>query len=460
MQRLTATAVLAAALCLGLACAACESCTPKSQKVQTAQGEATPATAPDARLYFISDLAGQIEPCGCVKDQPGGLDHLAAAVRKDWEGAGGHAVMAVGTTRGKAPFDMLSAAEKPQRLREAETIGGALRALGTSVELPGQADHSALRGGHPAHGPEDKTLPSGDFAPHAQLVAVGQVKIAVLVTDARPLDSKQRAAELEVERQRFAKDGAKHTVLLTTLGRGEAKRIAEFMPELDAVVVGRDLMPNDDNTDGFAPEQVGKTWILEPANHGQQVAVLDLWVQSAGVQARTLDVRESAGSDAAVLDLMRRMDQSSNEANAKQFASLLPAKASPSQAAYVGVKVCGTCHADALKVWEGTEHSHAYATLETRHKNFNLDCVGCHVTGYDKPGGSNVTHVEGLKNVQCENCHGPGSKHAAAPTTVAVPNAHPGEDVCVGCHHTPHVKSFDFGAMLPRVLGPGHGVGE
>ena len=45
------------------------------------------------------------------------------------------------------------------------------------------------------------------------------------------------------------------------------------------------------------------------------------------------------------------------------------------------------------------------ATLTTQFKEFNLDCVGCHVTGYGRPGGSTVTHVEKLKDVQCEACH-------------------------------------------------------
>ena len=36
-------------------------------------------------------------------------------------------------------------------------------------------------------------------------------------------------------------------------------------------------------------------------------------------------------------------------------------------------------------------HSRAYATLAPRFKEFNLECVSCHVTGYEQPGGSTVT---------------------------------------------------------------------
>ena len=44
-------------------------------------------------------------------------------------------------------------------------------------------------------------------------------------------------------------------------------------------------------------------------------------------------------------------------------------------------------------MWDGTPHAHAYATLEKGFKEFNLDCVSCHVTGYGKPGGSSGLRV-------------------------------------------------------------------
>ena len=63
-----------------------------------------------------------------------------------------------------------------------------------------------------------------------------------------------------------------------------------------------------------------------------------------------------------------------------------------------------------------TAHAHAYATLSTQFKEFNLECVGCHVTGYERAGGTTVTHVDKLRDVQCEVCHGPGSKHVRRPS--------------------------------------------
>ena len=109
-------------------------------------------------------------------------------------------------------------------------------------------------------------------------------------------------------------------------------------------------------------------------------------------------------------------------------------------------------------MWDKTRHARAYDTLVTGFKEFNLDCVSCHVTGYDRPGGSTVTHVEKLQGVQCEVCHGPSSKHVANAKTVLPPVPRPNTDLCEGCHHPPHVHQFDGAAKLPGILGPGHGM--
>ncbi len=136
--------------------------------------------------------------------------------------------------------------------------------------------------------------------------------------------------------------------------------------------------------------------------------------------------------------------------------SPLPAVAG--QPSFVGVEACTKCHAEARAVWDGTRHAHAYATLADQNKQFNLDCVSCHVVGYEQPGGSSVTHVDKLMNVQCEDCHGPGSAHAANPKHVRPLIAKPTKDTCLSCHHPPHVEAFDAEKKMADILGPGHGL--
>jgi hypothetical protein len=151
--------------------------------------------------------------------------------------------------------------------------------------------------------------------------------------------------------------------------------------------------------------------------------------------------------------------QKVNEHNRQAFADKLPEPVAAGESSYVGVAVCSGCHQEERKVWERTAHAGAYATLQKGHKEYNLDCVGCHVTGYDQPGGSTVAHVEHLESVQCETCHGPGSRHAASPALEGAIERHPNLDLCANtCHHPPHVGAdWNVAAALPKILGPGHG---
>lgn len=100
-----------------------------------------------------------------------------------------------------------------------------------------------------------------------------------------------------------------------------------------------------------------------------------------------------------------------NEHNKTAFADRKPEPQESGQAGYVSIDSCTDCHDEERKVWDGTKHAKAYPTLQQL-KEYNLECVSCHVTGYGKPGGSTVTYTEKLQNVQCEVCHGPGSLHA------------------------------------------------
>ena len=62
---------------------------------------ATPAGAPSTptvRVFVVTSLAGALEPCGCVKDMLGGIDHAAAFIRSRRESASSSLVLAAGPT--------------------------------------------------------------------------------------------------------------------------------------------------------------------------------------------------------------------------------------------------------------------------------------------------------------------------------------------------------------------------
>jgi hypothetical protein len=534
-------------LCLFFALAAfcaCEGCRPSG-----GPDGSTPKTgaeaAPAVRLYMVSDLAGALEPCGCVKDQLGGMDHFGALVAAEKDKAKGSGVVSAGPL---FFMDMeLAADRRAQEIAKAETLAASMKTVGLLAFAPGRNDWAGGKGTLEKLTTTSSAplvaanLSASDVAPVKWTIKdVGGMKVGIIGVAAPdkakiPIEGVTSSAASDAVTLGVAalkKEGAQAIVVLASVGRGEAKRIADANPELLAVVVGSTGGGGDANTDAPPAERIGDVLIAETGNHLQTVAVLDLYPREGGaaaglvkfadgtgierirkreeltkridelrarvatwetdksvdkkdVYARKADItkleaerdaldkapppaagsyyryamreiRDNLGADEKVKAQMLAYYKQVNEANKIEFASRKPPPPAKGEPGYVGIELCSNCHEEPRKVWDKTAHAHAYETLSKQFKEFNLDCVSCHVTGYDRPGGSTVTHVEELKDVQCEVCHGPGSLHAAKPKTVKVPVPKPGTDVCLSCHHPPHVHTFDAKAKMPEILGPGH----
>jgi hypothetical protein len=116
---------------------------------------------------------------------------------------------------------------------------------------------------------------------------------------------------------------------------------------------------------------------------------------------------------------------------------------------YVGVETCAGCHEKENQVWVTSRHGHAMATLEKKNQQFDNECVGCHVVGFQKGGFQSLYTTPQLANVQCEECHGPGRIHASNPGKgygfVSTPVA------CMQCHKQPNDPDFNFAVYWPKI---------
>ncbi|HWO20328.1 MAG TPA: multiheme c-type cytochrome [Kofleriaceae bacterium] len=177
----------------------------------------------------------------------------------------------------------------------------------------------------------------------------------------------------------------------------------------------------------------------------------------------TLDqvrINKTKACSPKVQDAVTAFYRAAGEANAKAAASIKPVPVPAGQATFVGNAKCEDCHDDAIAFWKQTRHAGAWETLVQRGQQLDLDCIGCHVTGWGKPGGATLAINEPLRDVGCETCHGPGSIHVEKggnekPSAVV---RNPPQEMCAReCHTKEHSDTFQYEAYLRDIVGKGHG---
>lgn len=159
-------------------------------------------------------------------------------------------------------------------------------------------------------------------------------------------------------------------------------------------------------------------------------------------------------------DAVTAFYDAAGKANVKAAAGKMVEPPAKGQASYVGSAGCGDCHDEAVKFWQKTVHAHAWQTLVERGQQFDYDCIGCHVTGWQKPGGSNLANNENLRDIQCETCHGPASIHVkkgGEEKPIAMIKTPPDNLCATQCHTHEHSDTFEHTAYLRDITGPGHG---
>ncbi len=143
--------------------------------------------------------------------------------------------------------------------------------------------------------------------------------------------------------------------------------------------------------------------------------------------------------------------------------------AAPIGATYAGAEACKECHPNAYDKWLSTPHSHAFDTLvhnpkdPRRVREFDAECITCHTTGFTyKSGWVSAEKTPYLKGNQCENCHGPASKHVEDPTNkeFLAPMHRTAEaadkgGLCMDCHDTDNSPHFKFDVYYPRIVHKG-----
>jgi len=242
---------------------------------------------------------------------------------------------------------------------------------------------------------------------------------------------------------------ADFVVVLAHLGLDRSKELVQAVPGIDYLIVG--------NQSNFAASMfdVGTTAFLQPGYKGQyaSVARLSFGADGAfqGAEGQTVPMDDKTPADASMALLVKEHKAAVERLGREKAAEQVQAEAKrriEQGEACIGVQgSCRRCHQTQYDQWATTAHARAYETLETANQSTNPACLKCHTTcmlSLKQDGSEPVPEV--LRGVQCEACHGNGTKHARDGSYGQVAVA-----TCLSCHDKANSPDFDYAAYLAKV---------
>lgn len=480
--------VLFAAVPMALLAASLTQCGEKpAQKAPTPFATTTTVPSPAApraeqpavvgeRIHVVisGSMSGRLEPCGCASGQLGGLPrrftylgeiHGADLLIEGGDVADGH-----------TPLDL----EK------------AYTAVNVLFGMPMRYDALGV-------GPKDLELPLADWGGYlaaydAPLVAAdleaGDTPFqprAFVEKDVR--GTKVRVVSLTTRLPERAADAPALPLKLlepaAAWQRGLADapaatlRILMVHAEPDRVrALARELQPPPDLAIGIddtyheppaSAELVGTVPVVFPGIRGRYLVDVQLGRTEQGaalpryevVPLRGSETKPDAGQDPAARKLL--LDHRTWVADQKLREAMAGQRPTATGNTFVGSAKCGECHAQDLLLWQNSKHGKAWETLERAEKDPKRygwpvthypDCVSCHVVGYGQQSGFvSPEATPDLRGVGCEQCHGAGSAHSAAPKTAKMGKVGNGAPsmVCAQCHDFEQSPDFEYGARWQRI---------
>ncbi|MCA9059419.1 MAG: hypothetical protein KDA85_13015 [Planctomycetaceae bacterium] len=466
---------------------------------------------PAVALIVTGEQHGYFEPCGCTAGQLGGMSRRADLAKKIRDlGWNQHGIDLGGVARRTGPQALLKFDTTLAALREMNYL-----AIGLGPDDL-QLSPENLLAQHLIDTDDAVYFLSANVVffgtPELgtplpwRIVETGGMKIGITsvlseslrkqVIPDRPDDPSQPPADLSWESPekaipsvlaKFDEDNVGYRILLSQGSLEETRGLVEKFPAFDLVVTAEGF--GDGERD---PELIGHTRLLQVGTKGKFAGVVGLYPnddkQPCRFELVSLNGEQFQHSD-VIVELMRKYQQRLHD---ERIVEIEGAVAYPSGAEFVGADKCGECHTKAMEVWQNTAHAHALESLDPAFqregherlmgvaRTFDPECLACHVTGWSPEGylryrtgfiNAEFAADEAEKKLetllagnQCENCHGPGSRHVeqielgnveAARMDVRVTLQQAKERTCVMCHDADNSPHYSFEEYWEQVRHPG-----
>ncbi len=444
-------------------------------------------------LFMIGQRNSEIEPCGCVKNQLGGIQFeatLYAQVKREWSlrlDVGGwnapmitpeaamkssYALRAMG---GDLDLDAVNVGQPDLNLGKGffenltqknpdstKNLVSANIFLGASPQQPAFAQYKLV----------ERSVPSGQKIRCAVTGVVSNVNLnrpPGLPTQPDPTKDYNVVPPTDALKT-LLPELRKQAELVVVMFHGqwaEAVELAKAHQDIDVLVCSSTAMSS--NT--FVAEgrvmiiglysalgkQLGRTELVRNLDGAWKLADAPVWM---GVSPKTLLANQK------LVDLINDYK--------KNTAELIIQRPKDPKMVFAGSHTCQACHALEYKTWTESKHAFALQSLITKGSQFDPACLKCHTLGFKTDNGYyNLRETPMMANVQCENCHGPAMEHVKRQNQIMnkyvdklpedarkgfmeetkkfVPSPKVEATTCVQCHQGENDPHFNYDAYVPKV---------
>jgi hypothetical protein len=425
---------------------------------------ATLAKGGELVVWVSGDTRGYLEPCGCRRDQAGGLPVRMTLITQDH--APNRLLLDVGNiTSGSRSYELL---KFDYLLRGMAVLGYDAVNLGKQ-----EADldrDTLLQKMQSSHLPfvSCNLLDTQTGKPLADpflIKTVGGARIGltgVVQTEEEKVGPglKVRPPEEALAEVLPGLRAQSDFVIVLAFAPEETLRdIAAKFPEVGAILGG------DVPQASAQAESVNRSALFNVTDHGKVIGRLVFRRGGDGrltlVASRALKTSDTIPPAPAMTALIREFKGVLRERNIELASEegLEPIHAQATTAdTFVGQDKCRACHPNAYHVALASAHFHAYETLARKGSEYDPECLRCHTVGYGLSSGFiNLQTTPHLAGIQCESCHGRGSAHIQAVLAgktgraaiqmfrALTPNS------CVRCHDAENSADFHFATFWPKI---------
>jgi nitrate/TMAO reductase-like tetraheme cytochrome c subunit len=384
-----------------------------------------PAAPQVITIFFTGNELGALKPCGCSGGQLGGLDRRVAVFNT--VGSESRLVLDTGslvaesTEQNLIKFNIVVQAFSQLgydlvNLTEQDILiarqAGLFDVLATAKQ--GEAGLGSAFSVIAADGPEDADLPA-KFTKRFTLDG-NSVDVTVAAIDTE--EQVPRLPDLLVA----SAGESSSTVKILISNRADAKTVTAV---LEPNLIDLLIVPPQSDEPTLISDANTRPVVVSAGRLGKYIGKIQVAFPGPVLSFSAMPVTEDLPQNQALVDLYKDYQRLLKEAN---LLEKYPRFILPDNLQYVGSKSCKLCHDYEYEKWltssqvfiprlpkqasPDSRHADAFATLEKIGSDYDTECVICHVVGMQfQSGFISPEKTPDLKDVGCENCHGPGSDH-------------------------------------------------